>query len=82
MDLYSVVPALVPVGSEEDQDFPAIMIQVRKHAGETIFQRLFDPWVGGFEVLEHVQVLLTILEILSQETERLEMVELSGSEKL
>lgn len=77
----SLLPALVPVGCEQDQYFPAVSVQIGEHAGETILQSLLDARVCGFQVLEHVQVLLSVLKILCQQPERLEVVEFPRSEE-
>lgn len=81
MTSASSLPALVPVGCEQDQYFPAISVQIGEHAREAILQGLLNARVGGFQVLEHVQVLLSVLEILCQQPERLEVVEFPRSEE-
>lgn len=76
-----LLPALVPVGCEQDQYFPAVSVQIGEHAGETVLQGLLDTRVGGFQVLEHVQVLLSVLKILCQQPKRLEVVEFPRPEE-
>lgn len=75
------LPALVPVGGKQHQYFPAVSVQVGENAGEAVLQRLLDAWVGGLQVLEHVQVLLAVLKVLRQQAERLKVVELARSQE-
>lgn len=56
-------------------------VQVRQHPGETVLESLFDARLSGLQVLEHVQVLLPVLEVLSEKPERLEVVELAGAQE-
>lgn len=74
-------PALIPVGSEQDQDLPAVSVQVRQHPREAVLEGLFDARLCGLQVLEHVQVLLSVLEVLGEQPERLEVVELAGAQE-
>lgn len=77
----STLPALIPVGGEQDQNFPAISVQVGEHPRKAILESLLYSRVGCFQVFEHIQILLAILEILGQEAERLEMIKFPRSEK-
>lgn len=75
------LPTLVPVGSKQHQDLPPVVIRLLEDSWKAIHQSPFDAEVVCFEVFKHVQVLLTILEILSQQFEGLEVVKLPGSQK-
>lgn len=39
------LPALVPVGGKEDEDFPAMLVWSLQHAREAIHEGPFDAWV-------------------------------------
>lgn len=80
-NIRRTLPALVPVSSKENQYFPAISVQVGQHPRKSVFESLLDSRVGCFEVFKHVQILLTIFEILGQEAKRLEMIKFPRSEK-
>jgi len=41
----SVLPALVPVGSEQNQDFSAMLVRSLQHARETVHQRSLNARV-------------------------------------
>ena len=76
-----MLPALIPVGGEQQQDPPAVLVQVGQHSREAVLQRLFDARVCGLQILKHVQVLLPVLKVLSQQAKRLKMVEFPRSEE-
>lgn len=57
------------------------MIKVGQPSREAILECLLDAWISGFEALEHIKVLLTILKVLGQQAKRFKMLELSGPQE-